>query len=298
MPRTKKLTNLEVFETSGVDNAAHLHDGFLVMKSADENNRVKAQLLQALGKSKEDNLSNENQVELTKAEYEDKIASMEAALDAAQAQAADLAAKLEEISAMQSEGMGEEVEAGYRMKQEHDDKMDAEKMDDEVEMAMHEMDEDVAKSLRELPAVQRLTFAKAFNAQQKEVAKATEEIRKEREIRLDAEAITKSKEEFANVAIDHTTVAPALRRLEAQDEVLAKTVREVLSAADAQISESGIMKEFGTSSTSTANVFDEATALAKALVDNGSAKTIEQGIDMVLTENRDLAKRYYEEANN
>ena len=119
MPRAKKLVNLDVEETSGVDKAAHLHDGFLVMKNASDANRVKSQLLQALGKSKEDNLSNQEQIDLEVAkavgEYEEKVASLEAALMAAQAQAADLAVKLEEIASMQS---GEPVEAGYNMDKE------------------------------------------------------------------------------------------------------------------------------------------------------------------------------------
>lgn len=306
MPKQRKLTNLEVLETSGVDNAAHLHDGFLVMKSAEDKQQVTAQLLYALGKSKEDNLTENNQVNLTKAEYEDKIASLEAALEAAQSQAKDLADKLEEISEM-SEGSGE-VEAGYRMKgdmtdkEEHGDKdmdMDKEDMDkeeDEVEMAMQDMPKELYKSVVNLPIDQRSTFVKAFQAQQTEIQKASELVAKERDIRLDAEAVNKSKSEFQNVGIDHEVVAPALRRLELQDEFLAKTVREVLTAADAQVSESGLMKEYGTASTSTGSVFDEATALAKSLVENGSAKTIEQGIDMVLDTNRELAKRYYEEA--
>lgn len=314
MPKQRKLTNLEVLETSGVDNAAHLHDGFLVMKSAEDKQQVTAQLLYALGKSKEDNLTENNQVALTKAEYEDKIASLEAALEAAQSQAKDLADKLEEISEM-GEG-SEEVEAGYRMKgdmtdkEEHGDKamdMDKEEMDmdkgdmmdkeeDEVEMAMRDMPKELYKSVVNLPADQRSTFVKAFQAQQTEIQKASELVAKERDIRLDAEAVNKSKEEFQNVGIDHEVVAPALRRLEMQDQSLAKTVREVLTAADAQVSESGLMKEYGTATTSTGTVFDEATALAKSLVENGSAKTIEQGIDMVLDSNRELAKRYYEEA--
>lgn len=290
MPTAKKLVNLDVEETSGVDRAAHLHDGFLVMKNASDANRVKSQLLEALGKSKEDNLTNQEQIDLAVAkevgEYEEKVASLEAALMAAQAQAADLAAKLEEIASMQE---GEPVEAGYNM-----DKGEM----DEVEMAMEEMPDEMKKSIRSLPKEQAEIFAKAFKAQRDEVAKATEEIRKERDIRLDAQAVTKSKESFAHVGIDHEVVAPALRRLALTDEALAKTVEGVLSAAESQMSESGLLKELGTSSTSTPSVIDEATALAKSLVENGSAKTIELGIEKVLDSNPELAKRYFMEANN
>lgn len=291
MPRTRKLVDLDVEETSGVDRAAHLHDGFLVMKNASSANRVKTQLLEALGKSKEDNLSNQEQIDLAVAkavgEYEEKVATLEAALAAAQAQAADLAAKLEEIASMKQEE--EAVEAGYDM--------DKGGMMDEVEMAMETMPDDMKKSIRALPKEQAVIFAKAFKAQQDEVAKAADEIRKERDIRLDAEAVAKSKSTYAHVGIDHEVVAPALRRLAQTDETLAKAVEDVLAAAEGQISESGLLKEVGTASTSTPSVLDEATALAKSLVESGSVKTIEQGIDKVLDSNPDLAKRYFMEAN-
>jgi len=38
-------------------------------------------------------------------------------------------------------------------------------------------------------------------------------------------------------------------------------------------------------------------ALAKSLVENGTVKTVEQGIENVLDSNPDLAKRYFMEAN-
>jgi hypothetical protein len=34
--RTRKMVNLAIEETSGVDHPAHLHEGWLVMKSAEE----------------------------------------------------------------------------------------------------------------------------------------------------------------------------------------------------------------------------------------------------------------------
>jgi hypothetical protein len=36
LARTRKMANLVIEETSGVDHPAHLHEGWLVMKSADE----------------------------------------------------------------------------------------------------------------------------------------------------------------------------------------------------------------------------------------------------------------------
>jgi hypothetical protein len=290
MRPTKKLVSLDVLETSGVDRAAHLHDGFLVMKSANETNRVKALLLKALGKSKEDNLSSvQEQIELavTKAvgEYEKEVVELTAALEAAKNQAADLAMKLEEIQAM-SAGEESEVEMGYGM---HDKNMHGKEMDD----AMKTMPDEVAKSISALPAEQQEIFAKAFNEKVEEVKKAAAEVRKEREIRLDAEAVAKSKEVYKNAGIDHDVVAPALRRLIEIDPTLAATVENVLSAADAQISESGLLKELGTTSSEPVSVLDEAKSLAKSLVESGVVKTLEQGIEKVLDTNPELAKRYY-----
>lgn len=287
---TKKLVNLDVVETSGVDRAAHLHDGFLVMKSAGETTQVTAQPQTAVGETKENNLSSvQEQIDLavTKAVagYEEQVSGLEAALEAAKNQAADLAAKLEEIQAMQTgEETGEETTG--------------EEMPDEVAAAMEEMPDEVAKSIKGLPAEQRDLMAKAFKAQADAVAKAGEEVRKEREVRLDAEAVTKSKETYKNVGIEHEVVAPALRRLVEVDAELAKAVESVLSAADAQISESGLLKEFGTASTSTTSVIDEAKSLAKSLVESGVVKTLEQGVERVLDTNPELAKRYAQEGAN
>lgn len=268
----KKLVNLEVFETSGVDRAAHLHDGFLVMKSAE------SALL-----TKENNLSSlQEQIDLAVSKavegYDEKVAGLEAALEAAKNQATDLATKLEEIQAMQTTEETVEMDANKGMKP-------------ELEEAMKEMPEDIAKSVAELPVEQAEFFAKAFKAQ-------SDEIRKERDIRLDAESVAKSKEQFKNVGIDHEVVAPALRRLTEINAELAKTVESVLLAADAQMTESGLLKEFGTPTPTTGSVIDEAKSLAKSLVESGVVKTIEQGIERVLDTNPELAKRYAQEGAN
>jgi len=281
----QKLIELDVFETSGVDRAAHLHDGFIVMKNADKENQMKAQMLTALGISEEDDLSSvEEQIDLAVAkavgEYEMKVVDLEAALEAAKNQAADLASKLEALMSTDSE----------------EDEMDkGEYMDEEMKAAMEMMDEEVAKSVMTLPAEQRSVFAKAFKAQADEVAKAAEEIRKERESRLDSEAIAKSKDTYANIGIEHEVVAPAMRRLSETNPELHKAVETVLAAAEAQVAESGLLKEFGTATGSTPSVVEEAKALAKGFVESGVAKTIEQGIEKALDANPELAKRYMEE---
>jgi hypothetical protein len=276
-----KLIDLDVFETSGVDRAAHLHDGFVVMKSADKENQIKAQLLTALGMSEEDNLSSvQEQIDLAVAkavgEYDEKVANLEAALEAAKNQATDLASKLEEIQSMKTN------------EEEMDDEEVEMEMDEEMKSYMEEMPEELAKSVKELPSEQRSIMAKAFKAQ-------ADEIRKERDVRLDAEAVAKSKESYKNVGIDHDSIAPALRRLTESNPEIAKAVESVLAAAEAQVAESGLLKELGTANGSTPSVVDEAKAIAKSFVESGVAKTIEQGIEKALDANPELAKRYMEE---
>lgn len=292
MQRTKKLVGLDVIETSGVDRAAHLHDGFLVMKSANETNRVKALLLKALGKSKEDNLSSvqeqiDHAIKKTVDDYVEKVAELESALEAAKNQCVDLSKKLEEIQEMSTAKGEHDTEKGEH---EEDAVMAA---SPEVEEAMKTMPDEVAKSISKLAKPTQVLFAKAFNAKVEEVNKAVAEIRKEREIRLDAEAIAKSRNTYKYVGMDHEKAAPSLRRLAEVDPELAKTVEEVLAATDAQMEESGILREAGTSSVEPVSVIDEARSMAKILVQNGACKTLEQGIEKVLDENPELAKRYY-----
>jgi hypothetical protein len=278
-----KLVELDVFETSGVDRAAHLHDGFIVMKSADKETEMKAQMLTALGMSEEDNLSSiEEQVDLAVAkavgEYEKKVEDLEKELEAAKEQYKMLESELEKL-----------------MNESETEAEKADEMDEDMQAAMEMMDEEVAKSLMGMPTEQRSIFAKAFKAQVEEVNKAAEEIRKEREVRLDSEAIAKSKDSFKNIGIEHEVVAPALRRLHEANPELAKTVESVLTAADAQVSESGLLKEFGTATGSTPSVVEEARAIAKGFVESGVVKTIEQGVEKALDANPELAKRYMEE---
>jgi len=258
----QKLVNLDVIETSGVDRAAHLHDGFLVMKSVDESR--KASLLEAMKKSKEDNLNlDEFEVEIRKAkeEFDAKTVELQSELEKAKKSEEDLKAKLDELQSANADEENSEKDG---------------------------MPADVKKSLDALPSAERELLKSAFIAQM-------ETLQKERDARADVDAIAKSREVYKNVGIDHETVAPALRRLSVIDPELAKAVDGVLAKAEAQISESGLLKEVGRSTTSTGSVFDEARSLAKALFDNGSVRTIELGIEKVLDSNPELAKRYNKE---
>lgn len=273
----RKLVGLEVTETSGVDRAAHLHDGFLVMKSAEEEKNTQNLVLEALGlrKSEEDTLS--------KVVENNDLEKGETAMDG------------EDSPEMSLE---EELKSYKKKYAELEKKMMGMMPKEKMKKSYETLPEEIVKSLDGVPEEQAEVFAKAFIAQQEELAKAKESAAQERDERLDAEAISKSRESFSVLGVDHDSVAPALRRVAAIDENLAKAIETALSSADAQLAEAGLLKEFGTAkAVSSASVYDEAKTLAKSLVENGVVKTIEQGIEKVLDSNPELAKRYYKETN-
>lgn len=151
--RTRKMVNLNIEETSGVDYPAHLHDGWMVMKSA---NPSDVQTVLESSVSKEDSVSEsiENRLEealelLTKAE--ERIAELEEA----------------------TEEVAEETEAP-------------------AEEAPVE-EEDVMKSLPEPVQKAFAVLQKQAEEAQAKADEATTVLQKEREAHADAEAIEKAR---------------------------------------------------------------------------------------------------------
>ena len=151
--RTRKMVNLNIEETSGVDYPAHLHDGWMVMKSA---NPSDVQTVLESSVSKEDSVSEsiENRLEealelLTKAE--ERIAELEEA----------------------TEEVAEETEAP-------------------AEEAPVE-EEDVMKSLPEPVQKAFAVLQKQAEEAQAKADEATTVLHKEREAHADAEAIEKAR---------------------------------------------------------------------------------------------------------
>lgn len=214
MTKTRKMVNLDIRETSGVDHPAHQHEGWIVMKSASP--ETVGSLFGSLNKPEEAPVAEKTEAEKL-AEANARIAELEAAAAAPAAGTQEPAA--EPAGTQATEGS----ESGH-------------------EPAEATQEDALEKALTKLPEAVR----KAFSAQAAELAKATETINKERDARLDGEAIAKSKGLFKAIAIDHDTVAPALRRVALVDADLAKAVETALSAADAQLaSGTSLTKEVG-----------------------------------------------------
>jgi len=268
------MVNLAIEETSGVDHPAHLHEGWLVMKSASE-----SEVQRVLDKSltKEDsNMEDKKTTEAT----EDKVEkTVEEELASAKARIAELEAKLAE--------------------------KEMKKPEDEVEMAMGEDEDEKKKAYGDSkePKKEEEDFMKSAPASvvkmitdlKKQAEEATAELRKEREARADAQAVEKAKG-WANLNLNAEKVGPALRRLSETDSELAKSVEEILSSVNAQAESASIFAEIGKSADfKSGNAYEKITSLAKSAVEEGVTKSMAQAIADVATKNPDLYSQYLSE---
>ena len=256
MARTRKMANLVIEETSGVDHPAHLHEGWLVMKSADES-EVQRVLDETL--TEEDSIMEETTTAATDAQVEKAEMTMEDAMK----KIAELEGKLSEM----------EMSKGEKEMSESD------KTEDEMEY-MKSAPESVVKMIEDF---------------KKQAETATEELRKEREAKADAEAIEKAKG-FSNLNLDAEKVGPALRRLSTVDADLAKSVEDILTSVNAQAESANIFAEIGKSADfTTGDAYGRLTAMAKSAVEEGNAKTFEQAFASAASSNPELYVQYRNE---
>jgi len=254
LARTRKMANLVIEETSGVDHPAHLHEGWLVMKSADES-EVQRVLDETL--TEEDS----NMEETTTAATDAQVEKAEMTLEDAMKKIAELEGKLSEME------MAKEKES------------ESEKTEDEMDY-MKSAPESVVKMIEDF---------------KKQAETATEELRKEREAKADAEAIEKAKG-FSNLNLDAEKVGPALRRLSTVDADLAKSVEDILTSVNAQAESANIFAEIGKSADfTTGDAYGRLTALAKSAVEEGNAKSFEQAFANAASSNPELYVQYRNE---
>jgi hypothetical protein len=257
------MVNLAIEETSGVDHPAHLHEGWLVMKSASE-----SEVQRVLDKSLTEEDSNMEDMKTTEA-TEDKVEkTVEEELAAAKARIAELEAKLAEKE---------------------------EKPELEVEMAMGQDSKEPKKEEEDYMKSAPAPVVKMIEDLRKQAEEATAELRKEREARADAQAVEKAKG-WANLNFDAEKVGPALRRLSETDSELAKSIEEVLSSVNAQAESASIFAEIGKSADfKSGNAYERMTTLAKSAVEEGVAKSFAQAMADVASKNPDLYSQYLSE---
>ena len=262
-PRTRKMVNLAIEETSGVDHPAHLHEGWLVMKSASE-----SEVQRVLDKSLTEEDSTMEDMKTTEA-TEDKVEkTVEEELAMAQARIAELEAKLAEKEM---------------------------KPEEEVVMAMDEDSMEPKKEEEDYMKSAPTSVVKMITDLKKQAEEATAELRKERVARADAQSVEKAKG-WANLNLNAEKVGPALRRLSETDSELAKSVEEILSSVNAQAESASIFAEIGKSADfKSGNAYERMTTLAKSAVEEGVAKSMAQAIADVASKNPDLYSQYLSE---
>jgi DNA repair exonuclease SbcCD ATPase subunit len=268
------MVNLAIEETSGVDHPAHLHEGWLVMKSASE-----SEVQRVLDKSLTEEVSKLEHKKTTEA-TEDKVEkTVEEELAEAKARIAELEAKLAE-----KEKDKPELEVEMAMHEDDDKRQETEKMQDDEKKKMDSYMKSAPKSV-----------VKMIENLRKQAEEATAELRKEREARADAQAVEKAKG-WANLNFDAEKVGPALRRLSETDSELAKSIEEVLASVNAQAESASIFAEIGKSADfKSGNAYERITSLAKSAVEEGVSKSMAQAIADVAIKNPDLYSQYLSE---
>ena len=275
MARTRKMANLVIEETSGVDHPAHLHEGWLVMKSADES-EVQRVLDESL--TEEEIMSDNTQTEVTPAATDEQV----------EAPATEATETTEEVAEVEKAQMTME-EAMNKIAELQAKLVELEGKESKNEM---EKSETVADEfLKSAPE----SVVKMIENFKKQAETATEELRKEREVKADAEAIEKAKG-FANLNLDAEKVGPALRRLSTVDADLAKSVEDILTSVNAQAESANIFAEIGKSADfNSGDAYGRLTAMAKSAVEEGSAKSFEQAFANVASSNPELYVQYRNE---
>jgi len=277
------MVNLAIEETSGVEHPAHLHEGWLVMKSANES-EVQRVLDETL--TEEDSTMEDTKTTTITEEVEVEKAMT---LEEAMAKIAELETKLASMLEKALEKKPEDVYMKMDMEQKADESdSDYAKRMKGLHMSKSKIEEDFIKSAPE-------SVVKMIQNLRKEAEDATAELRKERDARADAEAIEKAKG-WNNLNLDADKVGPALRRLSTVDTELAKAVEDLLSSVNAQAESAQIFAEIGKSANfKSGNAYERMTSLAKSAVEEGLAKSFEQALGDVASNNPDLYSHYLSE---
>lgn len=280
MAKARKMVALNIEETSGVDHPAHLHEGWLVIKS--ENLTGVDDLLSDL------NNQNDNSNEFRKGTEEEAMSeqnNVETTPEVISTEEVDKAKGQMSYDEMMNKIKMLEDElamANKKIKKSEDDEVvvDTASLVKEAPEPLRKMLEDLEKSAQEATAR----------------ANAAEEILKaERVARSNSEAIEKAKA-WKFLGLDAEKVGPALRQLAEINEELAKSVEEALNSVNAQAESANIFAEIGKSANpTTGDAYTQLTSLAKSLTETKKGMTFEQAFADSVKSNPDLYQQYLSE---
>lgn len=153
-------------------------------------------------------------------------------------------------------------------------------------------EEDDSYLMKSVPEAVREMLNKA----QGEAEEARAELRKEREERRDAEFVAKAQSAWGLLPVDASEVGKAMRRLTDVDAPLAETIAKALDAANAQAESANIFAEIGTAGRpDTGDAYGKVQAMAKSLVADGKASTVEQAVVDLISADPNLYHDYVAE---
>jgi len=143
--------------------------------------------------------------------------------------------------------------------------------------------------MKSLPEPVREMLAKA--AADTEAA----ELRKEKEVQRDREFVAKAAQ-WSNLSLEADDFGVALRKVADINSDLAVTIEKAFDAVNAQQEAAAIFSELGANNrSSSSDAFGKVSSLAKAAVDAGEFKTVEQAISGLVAKNPDLYNQYLSE---
>jgi len=265
MAKTRKMVGLNIEETSGVDHPAHLHEGWLVIKSEtsgvdDLLSDLKANNKPDASLSMEETMPQDEKDKMSYADMEEKIKKLTEELEKTKAE-------LDKSKKMKKADETEEVET--------------------VDSLIKSAPEPLRKMLADLEQEKNDALAKA--------AQADEVLKSERTARANAEAVEKAKA-WKFLSLDAEKIGPALRQLAEVDAELAKSVEEALASVNAQAESANIFAEIGKSANpTTGNAYEQLTSMAKSATETNNGLTFEQAFANVVTSNPDLYAQYLSE---
>ena len=128
-----------------------------------------------------------------------------------------------------------------------------------------------------------------------EAEAARTELRKEVETRRNREFVAKAAG-WSALSIDAEAIGPVLRKMADHDADLTDKIVAALSSANAQAEAANIFAELGSSSRpDSGDAYSRMTKMAKAAVEAGEHKTIEQAISALVVSNPELYDAYRQE---
>jgi len=290
MAKARKMVGLNIEETSGVDHPAHLHEGWLVIKS--ENSGVDDLLSDLVNENEQSGTILVDEGTKETAMPQDEI--VEVVVDKAMHEEKEDDKKPSYNDLMKKIKMLEEE---IEKKQKQMDKM-AHDMEEEKKPAKKSVEEETAALVKEAPEPLRkmLEDLEKSATDAKARAEAAESVLKaERDARANELAVSKAKE-WKHLAIDAEQVGPALASLAEVNADLAKALEDVLTSVNAQAESANIFAEIGKSASPTSgDAYTQLTSMAKSAVDTNKGITFEQAFAGAVSSNPDLYNQYLSE---